>query len=432
LQSKRSAAGEAKAPAEPMSATGETAPFEEEEVPQVEAPSASWRTKGVRVKNAKLAVPSMGSGNKALEVVQSERPSDAEAVESVPAEATPEEPKRVFDQVTMLKFSKSVDAHIDLGYQTAPREEPGQQTSVRAEPLLSWRRDMQKVQSAKKKNQADEAASSQKSKNVLQRSDNAWTRQKAAAREAELSREVRSLLNKISPDNKQKIIDQLIEKATQLKTPEEMAVVIGVVFDKVTFDPFFCETYVGMIRELNAAHPAFPAEEDGAAPCSFKRLLLDTCQNKFEDLMNSVDTPVCKEAASDPEALEELLQKQKKAALATMKFIGHLYNSQLLVFKVIQSIVKELIDGVPAELKVEYALELMQAVGPHLEKKEREKAELVVIMDRLLSLKKQKREDGKPNLSSRVKFRIDDLADLRACGWVKKDSKDAVLFVRPA
>merc|ERR1712070_449911 len=97
-----------------------------------------------------------------------------------------------------------------------------------------------------------------------------------------------------------------------------------------------------------------------------------------------------KKEKMEPEELKEFLIKQKRSALATMKFIGHLFLRQLLAAAVIRQVVGDLLNNEPPELQVEYALELLQAVGPRFEETEKDKHQLSIILDRLNALKVMK------------------------------------------
>merc|ERR1719478_1727677 len=103
-----------------------------------------------------------------------------------------------------------------------------------------------------------------------------------------------------------------------------------------------------------------------------------------------------------------------------MKFIGYLFVRQLLAAAVIRRVVGDLLCEVPPELQVEYALELLQAVGKQFDSTERDRAQLTIILDRLNTLKTTKGPDGKPIMSKRVQFQVQDLVDLRSKKWVKK------------
>jgi len=258
---------------------------------------------------------------------------------------------------------------------------------------------------------------------VLRPSPKAYKISSATTRQAELQRETRSLLNKICPENREKIIEQLIQ--TRLGSVEEMEIVINIIFCKVTNDPHYCETYVDMICALSKAYPEFPPQNEGEAPIDFRRMLVNTCQAKFEDMLSKVE-----EDATDvmlPAALanlQEILLKQKCAAMATMKFVGHLYVRQLVAAPVIARVAGELLEGSPAELQVEYVLELLRAVGWQFDSTKKNEARLSSVLVRLTCLKTMKSGDRKPYLSRRLQFQIQDLLDLRANGWEKKAFKE--------
>merc|ERR1712151_1217835 len=93
-----------------------------------------------------------------------------------------------------------------------------------------------------------------------------------------------------------------------------------------------------------------------------------------------------------PDDLQALLEKQKRCAMATMKFVGHLFLKQLLAKAVIRSVIHTLLEGTPPELQVEYAIELLQWTGHRYDVAD--KAQMDSILARLKDLKKLKVSDG--------------------------------------
>ena len=76
-----------------------------------------------------------------------------------------------------------------------------------------------------------------------------------------------------------------------------------------------------------------------------------------------------KEGMDSAEA-KEYEARQKKRALANMKFIGNLFLRKLLATKVISSVLVNLIgdtENIPEEYHVEFACVLSQTVGKSLE-----------------------------------------------------------------
>jgi len=75
-----------------------------------------------------------------------------------------------------------------------------------------------------------------------------------------LERKVRSLLNKICPDNLQVITEQLA--AIELKNVEQLETIIKLIFGIALTDPHYCETYADMVFTLKNRYPEFPAERE--------------------------------------------------------------------------------------------------------------------------------------------------------------------------
>jgi len=424
------------------------------------APAGGLKSKGIRLKNA-----SINRAGNAEPVAVKEKDSAlvvktaaAAAADSAPSDMTaPDEPKassggastsqakkvtsavllgrtQGFQRSMMLHFwkvSKAVPSiKSELGYRTAMRDEAGQSPSPGetwrfprkdrgnlTDSSPSWRNSMGKSSKSGSKNQKGGGGGES-----LKPGENAYRVQKATTREAELARDTRSLLNKICPENRDRIIDRLAQ--TQFDTVDEMEIVINIIFLKVTDDAHYCETYVDMIHALHKAYPQFEPQEEGAQPVTFRRMLVGTCQDKFEEMLHNVENGPDEKDCEDENDFRLELIKQKRQAMATMKFIGHLFVRQLLAAAVIRQVIGDLLNGEPPELQVEYALELVTAVGKQFEATEKDKAQLSVILDRLSSLKSMKGPDGKGLLSKRVQFCIQDISDLRANGWKKSGFKE--------
>jgi hypothetical protein len=338
-----------------------------------------------------------------------------------------------FNRHTMLQFWKAVkDSPIqDLGYHTAARDEdacsPGEmwrnprKNSLSAGKEQSWRRD-NKGSSKSVKDGKD------RMEDLTNRVANPYKKITPKTREEALSKEVLGLLNKICPENKDRIIKKLGE--VQVDNSEELEIVIQIIFRKVTDDPHHCETYVDMVRNMSQIYSEkkFPMEE--GQTLDFRRMLVNQCQNKFEDLLQDTDKILEKPPEMEQEEYDHMVRSQKGNALATMKFIGFLYLRKLVAAAVIRQVVKELLNGTqenpdaPPELQVEYAMELIQATGHEFDKSEKDKVQLGLFFGRLQDLKKFKRPDGKPCLSRRLQFSIQDLVDMRNSGWAKSKHKE--------
>ncbi|KAL4397331.1 hypothetical protein AHAS_Ahas01G0181200 [Arachis hypogaea] len=58
--------------------------------------------------------------------------------------------------------------------------------------------------------------------------------------------------------------------------------VISLIFDKAVLEPTFCPMYAQLCFNLNENMPPFPSDEPGGKEITFKRVLLNICQEAFE------------------------------------------------------------------------------------------------------------------------------------------------------
>lgn len=244
-----------------------------------------------------------------------------------------------------------------------------------------------------------------------------------ASREEELKRSVQSKLNKICPDNVDRIVEQL--GSISLSSTDELSMMIGLIFKKALTEPHYCETYADLVFSLKARLPEFSAP-DGGKPVTFKAALLNTVQEEYEALPKVLE-PTEEERAQFPEPAELQLEvkKRKDRFIANMKFIGHLFLRHLLSAKVISSVLRDLttcdaLDDTPHEHKIECVIELLESIGYTLESMPTGQQALAQVYGRLLELKKQKSASGRCFLSKRLQFRVQDLLDMRSAGWTKK------------
>jgi translation initiation factor 4G len=229
----------------------------------------------------------------------------------------------------------------------------------------------------------------------------------------DLKKNILALLNKISPENFDTIVDQF--EAVELKDSEELSTVIKMIFQQVLRQPFYCKTYADMVHKLQQRYQATPFENG----VTFRRLLINACQEEFENLSASLLFPT--DGLTREDVLDER-KRRKDRVLANMKFIGYLYLRKMIALKVIGGIVQELIafdgssDEFPQEEQVECALELVQAVGLSLDQLQDGHVLMTRFMSRLTHLKVSE-VDGRRVYTKRVQFQIQDVVELRAANW---------------
>lgn len=259
-------------------------------------------------------------------------------------------------------------------------------------------------------------------------SENAYKVKEASGRMEELQRNATSLLNKICPDNLSTIVDHLA--SIKLVKAEELEYVIRIIFKKALAEPHYCETYADMVFALKERYPQFPPENEGEKPATFTRVLLNNCQNEFENMPATFEaTDEDRAKCPNPEDLQQELKRKKDMMLANMKFIGHLFLRQLLAVKVIGQVVHDLIGikengSLPEEHMIECVCELLQAIGYTLDESSHGENLMNSFQARLKDLSKHLLNDGKQAFSKRIRFAIEDLLDLRKAKWQKKVFKE--------
>ena len=94
-------------------------------------------------------------------------------------------------------------------------------------------------------------------------------------------------------------------------------------------EPGFCSLYAKLCVKLSKGLPEFPPPEGEDGPMTFRRILLNTCQEEFEGAANRraqamreiADMGVC-----TPEEKEFKLRKVKLATLGNIRLIGELFK----------------------------------------------------------------------------------------------------------
>lgn len=243
-------------------------------------------------------------------------------------------------------------------------------------------------------------------------------------REAEIERRVKGLLNRICPDNLKIIVERLA--SISLMNTEELQLVIQIIFQKTLTDSHYCETYADMVFALRSRYPEFPPEHTGDRPHTFTRVLLNTCQNEFENLIEAVEPTEEEKHNLSADDLSLEIKTRKDKILANMKFIGNLFLRRLLGIKVICYVVHDLIgmnERLPEEHMIECVCVLLQAIGYTLEETEQGRRLMSQFCGRLMELKTTLGPDGQATFSKRIRFLMQDLLDSRNNGWKKRDFK---------
>jgi len=224
-----------------------------------------------------------------------------------------------------------------------------------------------------------------------------------AAADADVVRKVKSLLNKLSVEKFPQLSKQLLEVG--FTSVRQVSILITEIFEKATTQHHYIDMYTDLCELMNDFFGNHAISMD--PKFAFKRLLLNECQRTFE--ANLVPPPGLEKLDPEDRQLAEI--RYKTRMLGCIRFVGALLSRQMLASKVLISIVQDLMfDPTPEALETLAAL--LTVSGKVFDTRDWAYHEqLCAIFSRLKEVAKGKA------CCTRVRCIIQDLLDLRACGW---------------
>ncbi|XP_076817515.1 eukaryotic translation initiation factor 4 gamma 3-like isoform X2 [Clavelina lepadiformis] len=268
----------------------------------------------------------------------------------------------------------------------------------------------------------------------LKKSENPWmpskldskaTESTEEAQTAEVLRQVRSILNKLTPQK----FSPLMQKFQQLAINSEQRLrgVIDLIFEKAIDEPGFCEAYANMCRTMSQLRITTPAtsgqSQQQTAIVEFRKVLLTRCQREFEkdrqneevlsklrQKLEEATTPETKQQCK--EKLDVAETKERRRMLGNIRFIGELFKLKMLTESIMHNCVMSLFKGRDDE-SLESLCRLLATIGKDLDhaKGKPRMDQYFQQIDKVIREKKT---------SSRVRFMLQDVVDLRKNNWVPR------------
>ncbi|KAI0146037.1 hypothetical protein F4776DRAFT_660907 [Hypoxylon sp. NC0597] len=250
-----------------------------------------------------------------------------------------------------------------------------------------------------------------------------------------VQRKVKAALNKMTPENFDRISDQILQIAAQSKDETDgrtLRQVIQLTFEKATDEAHwasmyakFCkrmlETMSQEIRDESIKDKNGQVVSGGAL---FRKYLLNRCQEEFERGWQ-VSLPKPKET-DDKKSHEAIMLSDeyyiaaaaKRRGLGLVQFIGELYKLGMLTERIMHECVRKLVDysGVPDEAEIESLSKLLRTIGANLDSTDKGRVMMDAYFGRIQSM------IDLPELPSRLKFMLMDVVDLRRANWVSKEA----------
>lgn len=227
-------------------------------------------------------------------------------------------------------------------------------------------------------------------------------------------RQIKAILNKLTPQNFDKLFEQV--KEVDIDSALTLTGVISQIFDKALMEPTFCEMYAKFCVDLAADLPEFNENNE---KITFRRVLLNKCQEEFErgerEQAEADRLEEEGEVKLSKEEREEKRIKARRRMLGNIRFIGELYKMSMLTERIMHECIKKLLGEYqyPDEEDVEALCKLMSTIG-HMIDRPKARVHIDAYFDRMMKLSNDQK------LSSRLRFLLKDVIDLRKNGWQQR------------
>ncbi|EIE77941.1 hypothetical protein RO3G_02645 [Rhizopus delemar RA 99-880] len=245
-------------------------------------------------------------------------------------------------------------------------------------------------------------------------------------------RKVKALLNKLTVEKFDSISAQIFEYCKQSEKEEDgkaLRTVIKLTFEKACDEPAFASMWARLCRRMsdsmtNDIRDTSLLDDKGNVSFGvllFRRYLFNRCQKEFEKGWK-VNMPEMEEG----EMLTDeyyAAAKAKRQGLGLIQFIGELFKLEMLSERIMYHCLTKLCNDPTnaGDEEAESLCKLLSTIGKKLDSKPQTTRWIDVVIQRM---KDEMINSAK--MSSRMKFMIQDILDLRKQNWVPRNANNQV------
>ncbi|CAI9740600.1 eukaryotic translation initiation factor 4 gamma 1 isoform X2 [Octopus vulgaris] len=232
---------------------------------------------------------------------------------------------------------------------------------------------------------------------------------------------VRSILNKLTPQNFETLVDQM--ELILIDTEDKLGAVTDLVFEKAVLEPNYSSAYAKFCTFLMMLK--VPSKNNPEKNVDFHSLLLTKCRQQFEkdneSEQNILDLKEKIEAANEEEKkvlledLDTVMFISRRKSVGNIRFIGELFKMNMVKLDIMHGCLERLSSSTDEE-KLECMCKLLSTVGKVIECKAKNEE-----MNRYF--KDIRAIVGARETSSRIRFMLLDLIDLRKNKWVPRHAE---------
>jgi len=252
----------------------------------------------------------------------------------------------------------------------------------------------------------------------------------------EILRRALLILNKLSLTKFDKLSDAFINCGIG-RDIDCLTGAVGMIVNKAQEEQHFASMYAGLCLKMSKT-PMEGIDEGTKKGKKFKKILLERCQSEFEtDAATKVKEAT--KGITDADEIEYHTNLIKKHYLGHMRFIGELYNGDLISIKIMLFCLPTLLKGESDdssgdvdEEKIECFAKLITVIGSSLEQQSEamrsvgktDAAKSLAECWKAVEVMAGKRKGEGPKVSNRIKFMLQDLLEMKAKGWVTRRKEE--------